>query len=322
MRTDVGVWDISALRKWQVRGDGAAAAVDRLFTNDVVGAPPGTVRYGLFCDERGMIVNDATVYKLADDYLWVFSSLASDGEHLSRGLGASAIELDEITDRLAAVQVQGPASRELLRRLGADLAALPYYGFIPHPVDVAGAPCWISRVGYSGELGYELFCSPGHAPELWRAVCAQGARPYGLAAVETLRVEAGLLMVGRDFHPGVTSARDVSLDGVVRLDTAFLGRDALCRPADEPAATIWTLVAGDDVVPAAGDLVRAGGVPVGAVTTACRSPTLAVVLALAGLRDPTLAGGRAVTVDSKGGAVSATLAQTPVYDHDKARRRA
>jgi aminomethyltransferase len=200
VREDAGVWDESPLRKWELRGKDALRAADRVFTNDMLGLEIGQVRYGPFCDENGKMVGDGTVFKFADDHAWAITALDSDLDHIHEVVKGIDVAVEPITEQLPHVQLQGPRSRELLAGLtDADVQGLRYFRFWPDPVEVGGVPCWVSRTGYSGELGYEIFCAPEHAEDLWAAVTGAGARPYGLAAVETLRIESGLIFIGYDY---------------------------------------------------------------------------------------------------------------------------
>jgi aminomethyltransferase len=315
VRDSVGVWDISALHTWQIRGQKVALAVERVFSNHVAGLEPGAVRYGLLCDGDGLVVNDATVYVLPADEVWVITSRETDGDHLARWMPVRAIG-----GQRAALALQGPGSRALLTGLGVDLSALDYFRFIPHEVGVSEVPCWISRVGYSGELGFELFCAREKADRVWRALRERGARPYGLAAVHTLRIEAGLLMVGEDFQPGRTRAVDLSLDAVMRADDAFLAAEAIRRHRAGPRQAVATLEVAGAAVPAPGDVVLCRGRSIGSVTSTCVSPTLGHVIALASVAD-SLAVGTTVWIDGEGDDLAATIAPTPVYDPHKRRRR-
>lgn len=199
VRNDVGLWDESPLRKWDFNGPDALAAADRIFTNDVLGLEVGQVRYAPFCDENGKMVGDGTVFKFADDHCWVITALDADVDHFERVVAGLDVSIEPLTEALPHVQLQGPRSREVLSSLcGADVAGLRYFRFWPDEVTAGGVPSWVSRTGYSGELGYEIFCRPEHAEDLWSALTGAGARPYGLAAVETLRIESGLIFIGYD----------------------------------------------------------------------------------------------------------------------------
>jgi aminomethyltransferase len=229
VRENAGVWDESPLRKWDFRGPDALRAADRIFTNDMAGLEIGQVRYAPFCDEDGKMVGDGTVFKFDDEHAWVITALDSDLEHFKQVAGDLDVEIEPITPALPHVQLQGPRSRDLLASLcDADVSALRYFRFFPEQVRVGGVPVWVSRTGYSGELGYEIFCRPEDAAELWGALTSTGAVPYGLAAVETLRIESGLIFIGYDYFQHETDPFDVSLDKVVRLDTGdFHGKGAL-----------------------------------------------------------------------------------------------
>src|SRR4051794_10571013 len=189
-RTACNVWDESPLRKWDIRGADAIALCDHAFTNDMAALEVGQVRYGALCDEDGKMVMDGTVFKLADDHCFSITSYDSDLEWL-RGLASHArmrVTIEDVTDDRPHLQVQGPLSREILAEVteGMDVTTLRYFRFVPDGVTVCGVPCMVSRTGYSGELGFELYCAPGDASRLWDALlevgASRGMRPIGLSA--------------------------------------------------------------------------------------------------------------------------------------------
>jgi aminomethyltransferase len=239
VRQAVGVWDESPLRKWEFRGPDALLAADRIFTNDMLGLAVGQVRYAPFCDDNGKMVGDGTVFKFDEERAWVITALDSDLAHFEHVVAGLDVAIDPITPALPHVQLQGPASRDLLAsRCDADVHGLGYFRFFPEEVRVGGVPAWVSRTGYSGELGYEIFCRPDDAAQLWNVLTSAGAAPYGLAAVETLRIESGLIFIGYDYFQHETDPFDVSLDKVIRLDTGdFHGKQALTEtPPDHARA--------------------------------------------------------------------------------------
>jgi aminomethyltransferase len=204
----------------------------------------------------------------------------------------------------------------------ADVATLRYFRFFPEPVRVGGVPVWVSRTGYSGELGYEIFCGPENATELWNAVTSAGAVPYGLAAVETLRIESGLIFIGYDYFQHETDPFDVSLDKVVRLDTGdFHGRRALAETAKAPPRRMVTLAVDGTDVPEYGAAVTSGGAPVGTLTSPCESPTLAKVIGLAVVETRFAERGARLEVAVGEGTASATVETLPIYDPEKQRPR-
>ncbi len=323
IRNDVGVWDASPLRKLAFSGPDAVKAADRIFTNDMLSLEVGQVRYTSFCDENGKMVGECTVFKTADDQCIAVTALDSDLDHFRTVADGLSVEIEPRTRSTPQVGVSGPRSRELLQSLtDADVSGLRYFRFWPERVKVAGVPCVVSRTGYSGELGYELFCSPDGAEQLWDAVVGAGAKPYGLAAVETIRIESGLLFIGRDYFQHETSPYDVGLDKLVRLDKAeFCGKNALAAEAARPPNRFVTLVV-DGVVPAYGAAVTKDGEQVGTLTSPCESPTLGNVIGLTVLRTDLARDGESVEVAVEGGTAPATVAPMPLYDTEKKRPRA
>ncbi len=323
VRTAVGIWDESPLRKWDFTGPDALVAADRIFTNDMLGLEIGQVRYGPFCDGNGKMVGDGTVFKFTDSSCWVITALDSDLDHFQEVVSGLDVGIEPLTEKLPHVQLQGPKSRDLLAGLvDEDAEGLPYFRFFPHQVHVGSVPCWISRTGYSGELGYELFCDPDYAEELWETLTDEGAKPYGLAAVETLRIESGLIFIGYDYFQHETDPFDMSLDKVIRLDTGdFHGKAALGETAKNPPRRMVTLVVEGSDVPEYGAAVTKDGEPAGTLTSPCESPTLGKVIGMAVLESRLASKGETVEVAVGDGTAAATVDDFPIYDPEKRRPR-
>jgi aminomethyltransferase len=323
VRQDVGIWDESPLRKWDFIGSDALAAADRIFTNDMLGLEIGQVRYAPFCDENGKMVGDGTVFKFTDASCWVITALDSDLDHFNDVVAGMAVEIQPLTEKLPHVQVQGPRSRELLAGLTSeDVENLGYFRFSPAQVHVGRVPCWVSRTGYSGELGYEIFCDPDHAEELWETLTGAGAKPYGLAAVETLRIESGLIFIGYDYFQHETDPFDMSLNKVIRLDKGdFHGKAALAQTAKAPPRRMVTLALAGGDVPEYGAAVTKDGEAAGTLTSPCESPTLGQVIGLAVLDSRFAEKGQQVEVAVGDGISSATVSDLPIYDPEKRRPR-
>jgi aminomethyltransferase len=320
VRERVGVWDESPLRKWDFRGKDALGAADRIFTNDMLGLERGRIRYAPFCDDAGKMVGDGTVFKFDDEHAWVITALDSDLDHFREVVSGLDVAIEPLTEALPHVQLQGPDSRAVLAALCPATAGLGYFRFLPDQVKVGGVPAWVSRTGYSGELGYEIFCAPADAPALWEALTSAGATPYGLAAVETLRIESGLIFIGYDYFQHQTDPFDVSLDKVVRLDGGdFHGKQALAETAKSPPKRMVTLSLDGTDVPEYGAAVTSGGEPAGTLTSPCESPTLGTVIGLAVLETRFAEPGTRVEVDGGG---AATVGPLPIYDTEKRRPRA
>ena len=324
VRERVGVWDESPLRKWHFSGPDAVAAADRIFTNDMLGLDRGQVRYAPFCDENGKMVGDGTVFKFTDDHAWVITALDSDLDHFQTVVGDLDVEIEPVTQDLPHVQLQGPLARETLAKVcDADVTSLRYFRFWPEQVKVGGVPCWVSRTGYSGELGYEIFCGPDDAEQLWNGLTGAGATPYGLAAVETIRIESALIFIGYDYFQHETDPFEMSLDKVIRLDGGdFHGKQALAETAKNPPKRMVTLVVEGDEVPEYGAEVTKEGEPAGTLTSPCASPTLGKVIGLAVLETRFAREGETLDVALGDARARATVDKLPIYDPEKRRPRA
>ena len=322
VRRSVGIWDLSPLRKWEFRGPDALAAADYIFTQDLRYLAPGQIRYAPFCDGDGRMLGDGTVFHLGDGRLWIFTARDEDGEHLRDGASGFDVAFRPITDELACLQVQGPGARRLLRQFVADIDTLRYFRFWPEPVPVAGRACRIARIGYSGELGYELFCRSAESEGLWDALLAAGGIPYGLAATETLRIEAGLILIGRDYRPHQSNPYDVSLDHLVRLEKdRFIGQGALRAIAAAPPRRLVTIRVegnGGTIAPPGTPITR-DGETVGTVTSACWSPTFDVALALGVVERATAEEGGGVRLPAPAGDLAGTMRMAPMHDPQRAR---
>jgi aminomethyltransferase len=332
-RTACNLWDESPLRKWDMRGPGALALADALFTNDMASLEVGQVRYGPLCDEQGMMVMDGTVFHLGENHCLSITSYDSDLEWFKKVASDRdlEVEVEDRTAQLPHLQVQGPRAREILGPIteGADVGALRYFRFVSEGVKVAGVPCWLSRTGYSGELGFELYCTPEVAEDLWRAVLdagrPHGIRPIGLSAIETIRIESGLLFPDIDYFPHKTDPFEVRLDKLIKLDKPgeFVGREALQAIAARGTPRLLTTLridAGEP--PEYGAPVTLEGREVGVVRSPCESPTFEMeVIGMAAIDRDLVREGQRVDVAVGPGTAAATVARFPLYDTEKRRPR-
>ncbi|HEY1594191.1 MAG TPA: aminomethyltransferase family protein [Thermoleophilaceae bacterium] len=332
-RTACNLWDEAALRKWDMKGPDALKLADALFTNDMAALEVGQVRYGAICDDDGLMLMDGTIFKFSDDHCFSITSYDSDLDHFrqvasDRGFD---VEVSDVTDAMPHIQVQGPLAREVLGPIteGADVNELRYFRFVPEGVTVGGVPVMLSRTGYSGELGFEVYCNPEDAADLWHAVIkaggAHGLRPIGLSAIETLRIESGLLFPDIDYFPHQTDPYEVRLDNVVKPDKPgdFLGKEALRKIAAEGTARLLTTLRIDgDEVPEYGAAVTVDGNDAGIVRSPCQSPTFDMqVIAMASIDRGLNTPGQRVDVALGGGTVGATVDEFPLYDSKKTRPR-
>ncbi|MGH9171037.1 MAG: aminomethyltransferase family protein [Acidimicrobiales bacterium] len=322
VRHDLGVWDVSPLNKWEFLGPDALAAAQRLHTNNVLGLHIGQVRYGALCDADGLMIDDGTVYRL-EDRVWMMTNGSEHAAHFAEVTAGLDVSIDNVTLSMPHLGLQGPRSRQALAPLcEADVSGLGYFRFVPETTRVGGVPCLVSRTGYGGELGFELFCRPEHAADLWDVVVSQmNAQPYGVGVLETLRVEAGLIVLDYDYAAHQRTPYDLSLDRMVALGRVeFLGSHALEPVAADPPKRFKTLRIESEELPDSGARVTRQGAAVGTVTTAALSPSFGL-LAMAVIDTAEAVDGNEVVVDSAAGPLAATVAPLAIYDPDKRRPR-
>jgi aminomethyltransferase len=324
VREGVGMWDLSPLNKWEFRGPDAIEAAQRVHTNDVLGMRAGQVRYGAFVDEEGLVVDDGTIFKHADDHVWVCTNSNDRAEYFAIAAKGLEVSIAYIAPELPSMQIQGPKSRELMASItDVDLGALRYFHFIPEQVMVGGVPVWISRTGFSGELGYELFLRPEHAEALWGAVEGAGATPYGVDIIEPIRVETGMIVTDYDYEPHQRSPFDLGLDRVVALDGdgEFMGKQELREIAMDPPNRFKTIRLQGEELPEYGAMVTAVGEEIGVLTSPATSPLLGN-LGLAILRTDAAADGNEVQVAAAGGGtIDGTVDVLAIYDPKKEKPR-
>ncbi|MEO0670197.1 MAG: DUF1989 domain-containing protein [Pseudomonadota bacterium] len=295
-REKVTLQDMSSLRKYDVVGPDAERVLQRLVTRDLSRLPLWRATYALMCDETGAVVDDGTLFRIGPQlFRWCCGSEESARriESLAQAEGLH-VRLTDMSEALVNVALQGPKSRELLSQLVFTqphvpaLEHLKWFGVtVGRLRDREGAGFLLSRTGYTGELGYELFCAKSDAIALWDSLMAQGEAlgiaPMGTSALEILRIEAGLAASGAEFRAGV-DAFEAGLGFAVDFRKAeFVGKAALERNAASPRACLKGLLMEGDDVPLPGAAVYAGERQIGEVTSATRSPMLGHGIAMARL---------------------------------------
>src|SRR5207248_1009466 len=290
---------------WRFSGPDRLAALDRLTTRKTIAMEPGTVRYGMILNEDGALLDEGTTLVVSPEEAYFFGNDEREpfAEHLRREIAGVDVRLENVTTRIPNVAIQGPRSYEVVSSLtDVDVSALRWFRMIPEPVALAGVEGYLSRTGFTGELGYEFFLlDDGGAEKLWDAILDAGARPIGLDAIELLRVEAGLLIQYEDYVPGETDPYELNLDGYIELETHdFVGRAAAAVSAAEPARRFATLQMDGEVTAKPRTRVTLGGRDVGDVRSAFVTPRFGSI-ALAVLDATTvLEGGRVGVGGSEG----------------------
>src|SRR5438094_7647677 len=206
VREHVGVFDVSHMGQFEVSGPDRNAFVQRVTCNDVGALKPGQAQYSAILTDQGTFVDDCLVYRFEDRLMLVVNAanIAPDWGHIVAQKRGANVRLRDISDQTGLLAVQGPAAETLLAQLTAvGVAMTPYYHFAQGKV--AGVQCFISRTGYTGEDGFELYCRAADLETLWHALAGAGrAEPCGLGARDTLRLEAGYPLYGSDIDAAVT----------------------------------------------------------------------------------------------------------------------
>lgn len=229
VRERAGVFDVSHMGEFEVTGPDRNAFVQRVTCNDIAALHTGQAQYSGILTQQGTFVDDCLVYRFEDKVMLVVnaSNIAKDWDHIVEQKGGANVRLRDISSETALLAVQGPGAEALVAAITPlRVAELPYYEFTTGTV--AGAQCFVSRTGYTGEDGFELYCRGGDAMRLWEAVTGRGAEPCGLGARDTLRLEAGLPLYGNDIDD-TTTPLEAGLNFIVRLDkdAPFTGQVAL-----------------------------------------------------------------------------------------------
>ena len=316
VRTEAGLFDVSHMGEVRVRGEGAEAFLQRITPNDVSKLTPGRAHYSGLLTERGTYVDDLLIYRLAaDDFLVVVNASNADRDFewmAARAEGQA--EVENVSDRYALLALQGPRAVEILTPLATPGAAkLRYYGFLQG--EVAGVPALLSRTGYTGEDGFELYLDPADAPAVWRKLLEAGASPAGLGARDTLRLEAAMALYGHEIDESTTPF-EAGLAWVVKLDKGdFLGRDALAAQREQGVGKklVGFTVEGRGIARQGHGVLSEGGESVGAVTSGTWSPTFEKALGLAYVPPEMAAPGTPITVDVRGKGLPAVVVETPFY---------
>ena len=318
VRNVAGVFDLSHMGRLDVRGRGAADFLQGVLTNDVSQVAPGRAQYTLLCREDGGILDDLVIYRRAeDDFLVVVNAsnrlkdVAWLRDHLPAG-----VTLDDRTHDISLIALQGPRAESLLPVGGLDAASLPYFGFGQGEID--GVPSLISRTGYTGEDGFELFVPAEHAVEVWRAVLeagkTEGVLPCGLGARDACRLEAGLRLYGTDMDE-TTNPFDAGLGWTVKLGKGrFLGSEALATiKAAGARRRMVGLTTTDRTIPRHDSAVLRAGEAIGRVTSGTWSFYLNRGVAMASLEAGGGGPGDKVEVDVRGKPGSAEIVALPIY---------
>ena len=316
VRNAAGLFDVSHMGEIHLSGPGAVASVERLVSCPVASLQTGRVRYGLLCNEAGGVVDDVTVYRLADDALFLCvnaSNIEKDYRWIVRHAGGDT-RVEDRSDRFGLLALQGPASPAILSRIATLPPAMKRFRFVEG--SVAGVQALISHTGYTGSDGFELYVEAQDTVRVWNALLDAGRPlgllPCGLGARDTLRLEAALPLYGHELDD-TTSPLEAGLGRFVkRTAGGFLGAEAIERRAQAPATrALAGFVVEDRGIARAEYPILHGGERVGIVTSGAPSPTLGKSIGL-GYVPPAIAiPGTPIEIGIRERAVAARIVATP-----------
>lgn len=322
VRTGAGLFDVSHMGEFEVRGPAALDLVQRVTVNDAGRIEVGQAQYSAMVNEDGGILDDLIVYRFEDRWMLVVnaSNRAKDWQWIANHAAALDVDLTDRSDEIALLALQGPGARALLRGLtDTDLDAIGYYRFAEGAV--AGVEGVVSATGYTGEDGFELYLPASGAVAVWRALVDAGAVPAGLGARDSLRLEMGYALYGNDLDEDHTPL-EAGLGWITKLDKGpFVGREALA--AQKEAGVDRKLVGlrlEERGFPRPGYPILADGAPVGTVTSGTMSPSLGHGVAMGYVPADRAKSGTELAVEIRGRAVAATVQRPPFYTEGSIRR--
>lgn len=319
VRTKCGLFDVSHMGEVLIAGDGALKTLNHLLCNDMSGMVDGQVRYSPMCNEKGGVVDDLMAAKIDDTHYFLIVNAANrhkDVKWIGENLLPDTVMTD-MSDDIAQVALQGPKAPEILLKLCRD-EDIPkkYYSFVKRGT-VAGIACLIARTGYTGELGYEIYCANADAGALWDALLAAGADegliPCGLGARDTLRMEAAMPLYGHEMDDTI-SPIETGLGHFVKLEKEeFIGLDAMKEMGEPARVRVGYRVTGRGIVREHADVFSPDGVLIGHTTSGTHAPFLGYPVAMALIDRACAQIGTKALADVRGRKVEMEVVPLPFY---------
>lgn len=324
VRSNVGMFDVSHMGECMVTGPGARAFLDWMITNDVASLRPGHVVYGMMCYERGTVVDDLLVYCIDDSRFFVVLNASNADKDLAYLLDhkPEGVAIEDLCDATSQIALQGPNAEQVLKGVWPGCTELGFFDFSVN-ASIFGCRALVSRTGYTGEDGFEIYLKSSDGPKVWKALLEKGVMPCGLGARDTLRMEAKLPLYGHELSDQITPL-EANLGVFVKLDKSFIGRDALLKQKEEG---IPRSLRGFEMVE--GGVARylysvyLNDEQIGYVTSGCKSPSLDKFVGYALIRrDIGLKFGDLIDIEIHGKLRKAKLVKTPFCKHSAGKSEA
>lgn len=322
VRQQCGLFDVSHMGEILFTGPTALDTLNHLLTNDYTSMPMNKVRYGVMCNDKGGTIDDLVIYKFGDEtYLAVVNAANRDKDYAHMAANVlPGTKCEDISDTVAQVALQGPKAPAILAKLVPDeFIPKGYYTAVPM-AEIGGMKCMISRTGYTGELGYEIYTHNENAPKLWKLLREAGEEfgliPAGLGARDTLRLEAAMPLYGHEMDEEITPL-EAGLDfGVKMGKDEFIGHDALVAAGAPKRVRIGLEVTGRGIIREHQD-VFFGGRLIGHTTSGTHCPYLGKAIAMALVSAGAVKEGDEVEADVRGRKVAAKVVPLPFYTRGK-----
>lgn len=320
-RQQAALFDTCHMGEFQLRGTGALADLERLVSCRIESMHCGQCRYGLMCNEEGGVIDDLLVYRLAsdkfmlvvnagtqdDDYAWVESHCSSD------------TDLANLSCNIAKIDVQGPAAPRLVEQFLDDtIKGMRFYQFAPNRFQ--GEPVLVSRTGYTGEIGFEIYGEAGPVREFWRAAMDEGAIPAGLGARDTLRLEMGMPLYGHELNEA-RNAAEAGFTRAIAGDKEFIGSAALRDLELQPATLVGVALTGRRAAREGDRVCDGSGHAIGSVTSGSFGPSVGHAIALAYVDKGVSETGTRVQIETSRQTLEGEVVELPFYHQATARRR-
>ncbi len=318
VRTACGLFDVSHMGEIIIKGQDALANVQNIVCNDISSLKIGRIRYSPVCNEQGGIVDDILIYKLdEDEYLLVVNAAnrQKDFQWIKEHFFGKA-ELKDVSNEIAQLALQGPNAEKIMAGLtDADGLPVKYYSFV-RKISVAGIDCLVSRTGYTGEDGFELYCAAEKSPSLWAELLTAGEEygliPCGLGARDTLRLEAAMPLYGHEMNDQITPYQ-TGLGRYVKMDKSdFIGKKSLQNMPEADVCRVGLQVTGRGIA-REHFAVFAGGKQIGETTSGTHCPFVNAPIAMAIIDKNFSAIGTEVEVEIRGRMVEAKVVELPFY---------
>ena len=319
VRTACGLFDVSHMGEIVLKGPGALASINHIMTNSYTNLAIGRVRYSPMCNENGGVVDDLIIYRIDEETWFVVvnaANCAKDDAHIRANLLPDT-QMENISNQVAQLALQGPRSTDILGKLiPQEQIPAKYYSFTPN-VNVGGVNCLVSQTGYTGEVGYELYCAAEDGPALWDVLMEAGKEegliPCGLGARDTLRLEAAMPLYGHEMDDTV-SPLETGLDFGVKMKKAeFIGKAAI-EAIGRPRTRVGLKATGRGILREHQEVFK-DGQKVGTTTSGTYCAFLGGAYAMALVENGTLAIGDSVEVEVRGRRVAAEVVALPFYQH-------